>query len=306
MKVNPPNTEGILKYRGEQIKHTLAGAGAGLVASIVTCPLDVVKTRLQNQSKVIPGSTYYKGAIAPLRVIFKEEGINGLYRGLNPTILGYLPSWAIYFSCYHALKPWSTNLLGKEVNSSFVHMISAMIAGCVSTIATTPLWVIKTRIMTQSKTTVYCYNGTIDAFKKIWLQEGISGFYRGLVPSLIGVSHVIVQFPLYERLKVKFAPNDNNDGKIAKGTILMASSISIMAASLCTYPHEVVRTRLQNQTKPPYKYLGVRHACLTIFKEEGASAFYKGFPTNLLRTVPSTTLTLLTYELLCEKLSHWL
>jgi hypothetical protein len=38
--------------------------------------------------------------------ILKNQGIRGLYRGLGPTILGYLPTWAIYFSVYDETKKW--------------------------------------------------------------------------------------------------------------------------------------------------------------------------------------------------------
>ncbi|CAJ0766643.1 14771_t:CDS:1, partial [Entrophospora sp. SA101] len=78
---------------------------------------------------------------------------------------------------------------------------------------------------------------------------------------------------------------------------------SKMAASLATYPHEVVRTRLQNQTVKPFKYKGVWNAIKLINQEEGLMAFYKGMSTNLLRTVPSSALTILIYEILIRKLN---
>ena len=46
------------------------------------------------------------------------------------------------------------------------------------------------------------YRHTLDAFLRIYRGEGIHAFYRGLIPSLVGVSHVAVQFPLYEELKL--------------------------------------------------------------------------------------------------------
>lgn len=57
---------------------------------------------------------------------------------------------------------------------------------------------------TQNEQTPYRYNNTIHAFATIAREEGFRGFYKGLGPSLIGVSHVAVQFPLYEKLKVIF------------------------------------------------------------------------------------------------------
>lgn len=88
-------------------------------------------------------------------------------------------------------------------------------------------------------------------------------------------------------------------------SILLASALSKMAASLATYPHEVIRTRLQNQTRKPYKYNGIIHAIKVMSKEEGVRGFYKGLSTNLVRTVPSSALTILTYELVVRKLDSW-
>jgi solute carrier family 25 folate transporter 32 len=97
------------------------------------------------------------------------------------------------------------------------------------------------------------------------------------------------------------------DRDIASGSssILLASAFSKMSASLATYPHEVIRTRLQNQTKKPYKYQGIVHAIKVMSKEEGLRGFYKGLSTNLVRTVPSSAMTILTYELVVKKLDDW-
>ncbi|KAI8139323.1 mitochondrial carrier domain-containing protein [Fennellomyces sp. T-0311] len=282
----------------ENIKHSIAGAGAGIVSSIVTCPLDVVKTRLQNQGKTEPGVKAYRGTVGTLSRIWNEEGIRGLYRGLGPTILGYLPTWAIYFTAYDYCK----HRWGKEFGPDkewIVHIASAMSAGAASTSMTNPLWVIKTRLMTQNDRTAYRYRNTLDAFITIGRQEGIRGYYKGLGSSLLGVSHVAVQFPLYEKLKTYLHADTNSSGSTS---ILLASSLSKMAASCATYPHEVIRTRLQNQTRKPYKYKGILHAIKVIAAEEGVRGFYKGIPTNLLRTVPSSAMTILTYEILVRKL----
>ncbi|GAN06868.1 hypothetical protein MAM1_0139d06358 [Mucor ambiguus] len=142
-----------------------------------------------------------------------------------------------------------------------------MTAGIVSTTLTSPVWVIKTRFMTQSVRTPHRYNSVMEAFTMIARHEGIRGFYKGLGPSLIGPE---------------------------TASVLMASAVSKMIASTATYPHEVIRTRLQNQVIQPFKYNGVLHAIKIIMYEEGVHGFYKGMATNLLRTVPASAVTIFT------------
>jgi len=79
-----------------------AGAGAGLVASIITCPLDVVKTRLQAQH--VSKSAGYEGFALTVKRIWGQSGLRGFYRGLGPTVGGYLPTWGIYFTVYDLVK----------------------------------------------------------------------------------------------------------------------------------------------------------------------------------------------------------
>lgn len=90
----------------------LCGAGAGIASGIITCPLDVIKTKLQAQGgfalrkngRVSPSSKAYSGMIGTARVIWRDEGLRGLYRGLNPMLLGYLPTWAVYLTVYEKSK----------------------------------------------------------------------------------------------------------------------------------------------------------------------------------------------------------
>ena len=80
-----------------------AGAGAGLVSSIVTCPLDVVKTRLQAQHLATTAKEYEGVRLTVIR-IWRQAGFRGFYRGLGPTLGGYLPTWGIYFTVYDLVK----------------------------------------------------------------------------------------------------------------------------------------------------------------------------------------------------------
>lgn len=91
--------------------NALAGAIGGFTSGIVTCPLDVIKTKLQAQGGFAAqkgtqmGQRHvYKGLVGTATVIWKNEGLRGMYRGLGPIILGYLPTWAVWFTVYNKSK----------------------------------------------------------------------------------------------------------------------------------------------------------------------------------------------------------
>ncbi|KAJ2614240.1 hypothetical protein H4S08_001809 [Coemansia sp. RSA 1365] len=303
---NTGSAESLTTTSSWPLKNSIAGAGAGCVSSVVTCPLDVVKTRLQYQGVLVKkyqksGYKPYKGTIGTLKRIVAEEGTRGLYRGLAPMMMGYLPTWGIYFAAYESLKrelsaanPWLS------VGPTAVHVMSAIGAGASTSLLTNPIWVLKSRFMTQSVFTDYRYTSMWHAVRMIYSAEGLHGFYKGLGSSLLGSTHVAVQFPLYEYLKHWM--NVDKEHQLESSRILLASAVSKMVASSATYPHEVIRTRLQNQSAAPYKYKGILHAIRLIYHEEGVTAFYRGLPTNLIRTVPASMMTLLTYELLIRLL----
>ncbi|KAJ1567110.1 hypothetical protein HK096_010926, partial [Nowakowskiella sp. JEL0078] len=119
------------------------------------------------------------------------EGLHGLYRGVGPTVAGYLPTWAIYFGSYGWSKTWLARKWDRRESDSITHIFAAMLSGSTSSVATQPV--------TPTPTTLYYYTSTLNALSTITRVEGFWALNKGLVPSLIGVSHVAIQFPLYEQ-----------------------------------------------------------------------------------------------------------
>lgn len=332
--------------------NTFCGATAGLAAAIATCPLDVIKTKLQAQGsfsnpdlqhKGPPVGEMYRGLVGTAKVIIRQDGIKGLYRGITPMALGYTPTWAVYMTLFQAGSEYlRTNGYGDTPVKMFMcRMFAAVIAGGCSTLTTNPIWVIKTRFMSQPSRSasdgtksLLRYSSTMDAARQIYRSEGLAAFYAGLAPAMLGLSHVAIQFPMYEYLKARFAglelgvesrPNEVQSRQTA-WAVTAASMISKLCASTATYPHEVIRTRLQTQQilHPEYahngvgehsrsisssrriantdgvayqpRYRGLVYTFRTILKEEGWRAFYNGLGTNLVRAVPSAVTTMLTFE----------
>ncbi len=316
-----------------QVSNALAGAGAGAVAATIVCPLDVLKTRLQ-VSTLRAGGDAYVSTFQSLRSIVRLEGAVGLYRGLTPTVAALLPNWAVYFTAYEFLKTRGASAAPEsEFAASLRHMTSAAGAGAATVLVTNPLWVVKTRLQVQhsralrgSMPTRAVYAGTLDALRRVATEEGARGLYSGLAPSLAGIAHVVIQFPVYERLKLELARGDvfgirraetncsyvSGDASRESGSasidvgdltgleLACASAVAKMVASSVTYPHEVIRSHMHVQGFGPFG--GVLSLTKKIHTEGGGwRAFYRGVGTNLVRTTPAAAITFTSYELISRQ-----
>ncbi|VDM81583.1 unnamed protein product [Strongylus vulgaris] len=133
----------------EAVIHFIGGAAGGTAGTCLTCPLEVVKTRMQSSEGINPvgPSTSQGGELGrngmsfdvsrfvqsqaqeSRRHIIKNEGFGALYKGLLPNLVGVAPSKAVYFYSYSSSKRlWNESDIFVP-NSAIVHMVSAGSAG---------------------------------------------------------------------------------------------------------------------------------------------------------------------------------
>lgn len=158
-------------------------------------------------------------------------------------------------------------------------------------------------ILQEGMARTHLPRGTLATLRSIVKHEGMRGLYRGLGASMLTSSQAVLQFPLYEHIKGSVYDGTEclsmHEGQRVAICYLSASSIAASIASICTYPTEVVRSRLQVQGMNhtlPRKYTGLTNAFRTILKEEGWRGMYRGLGTSLVRLIPAQAISFTTYE----------
>uniref|UniRef100_A0A060TG07 ARAD1D19206p n=1 Tax=Blastobotrys adeninivorans TaxID=409370 RepID=A0A060TG07_BLAAD len=311
--------------------HFVAGGVGGMAGALVTCPLDVVKTRLQSDfygsrhvastASKIPGLRHVADTLSILTNVYRAEGVRSLFKGLGPNLVGVIPSRSINFFTYGTGKEFIATNFNDGKEATWVHLLAAANAGIVTSTATNPIWLVKTRLQLDKSTAVNGqrqYKNSVDCIRKVLSQEGIAGLYRGLTASYLGVAESSLQWVLYEQMKAFIRKREARRAHI-EGTeptfgdkffnwaaTSGSAGLAKLTASLITYPHEVVRTRLRQAPlengKP--KYTGLVNCFKIVLKEEGLLSMYGGLTPHLLRTVPNSIIMFGVWELIIRTFSH--
>lgn len=272
----------------------IAGALAGLMCTITCSPFDVAKVRVQVQGSL--GKIKYHGSFFSIsKLIYKEEGYKGFFKGIGPALCTVPLFWAIYWSSYDTFKEKLEVHLPH--NPHLKNTLAAIGAGATGDVLTNPLWVIRTRIQAQALHIDISNqnNSAFSIIRKIYLEEGVLAFYRGLGASFLGLIHVAIQFPLYEYLKT-VAREQRQQEELVPIDVICASIFSKLVASSISYPHEVLRARLQDQRCKQSDAYGVLALARRIVRDEGMLALWTGIRINIFRMIPATISTFVSYE----------
>lgn len=194
----------------------LAGAAAGITATILCLPMDTIRTKL-----VAPGGEALGGVVGAFSHMIQTEGFFSLYKGLLPSILSMAPSGAVFYGVYDILK--SSYLRSPEGKKRIKHMsqhgkeMSALdqlelgpvktllygaIAGACAEATTYPFEVVRRRLQMQSQANKLSALATL---VNIVEQGGVPALYAGLIPSLLQVlPSAGISYFVYEFMKIVF------------------------------------------------------------------------------------------------------
>jgi len=284
---------------------SIAACGSSVINTLITYPLDLLKTRFQVHDGKRTNIPNYKNSLQGLYYIFRSEGLRGLYCGASTGMIGAAIAWASYMYIYSSIKDEFEARGTKKLR--LWHIAVASITGGIGTmLITNPIWVVKTRLQLQIKNPNPTnldgihkhYRSPRDAFLRMAQEEGIGVFYRGLGPSLLSTYHGFVQFAIYENLSslmIKYSGNDNLSDWIP----LAAGGCSKICALLSTYPLTLVRARLQEERclqTEQRKFKSSLDVVWKLIESEGLMAFYKGLGPSLLRLTVNSALFFYFFE----------
>ncbi|XP_061591595.1 mitochondrial carrier homolog 1-like isoform X2 [Cololabis saira] len=278
----------------------LLAAGAAAAAH----PLLYVKLLIQVGHEPLPptvGSTmfgrrvlYLPGFFSYAQHIVKVDGKRGLFRGLPPRIV----SSAISTVVRGKVKQVRSRKDGQQSSLSKVMAETSheMIIQCLSRVATHPFHVMSVRCMAQFVGRESKYGGMFSCIVKIFKEEGVAGFYVGLVPHVLGE----VLFLWCCNLLAHFINTYAVDESFSQGSAVRSYTKFVMgiAVSVLTYPFMLVADVMAVNNcglaagLPPHSPVFKSWLCCwdhlsrkgLLFR--GSSFFFRRMPTTSLPTTP--------------------
>ncbi|CAG8639106.1 7921_t:CDS:2 [Acaulospora morrowiae] len=172
---------GVLDNRYLPLIHMTAASGGEIAACTIRTPTEVIKSRMQTK--------LYSSMYLAVRTIYQEEGFFGFYRGFLSTVFREIPFTCLQFPLYEYLKVVLAKRTQKRYIEPWEAAICGSIAGGTAAAITTPLDVIKTRLMLSAKKqSVHNYSGIFNTFNRILSEEGPRAFFLGIWPRVLWIS----------------------------------------------------------------------------------------------------------------------
>lgn len=382
----------------------VAGAAGALLALLSTYPLMTLNTRQHTErgadARARGGTRKHTrrrvSMMDELRAVAKEDGgLAGLYRGIEPAVIGTVTSQTVYNYVYASLRVATARMKNKGVREkngagaaglgALESLAIASVAGSINVVLTIPIWTVCVRMQAEranegegkvsspnaaergaerddDEKNDGVFSRTLRAFKAraaassdgsvssrasgsargggmdergppvrkktflettgaVWEENGLAGFWRGVVPSLIMVSNPALQYAFYESASDAFrrrraktqrgvagSSPSGTLGALTAWEVFVAASLAKMGATVLTYPVLLVKTRLQasgsrggKKPKTTFareapSYDGAFDALRRIAREEGLAAFYRGMGTKMTQTVFAAALMFVTKE----------
>lgn len=264
-----------------------AGAVAGGVGKTLTAPLERAKILLQVrgglQQGAVAAAAQQGSLLKSLNSIAKTEGILAFWKGNTAQLARIIPYSAAQLCSNEVFK----GIMADEDGNLTLpkRLMCGALAGAFATVTTYPLDTIRMRMAVDP--TVRSMGQTIAVLLK---EGGVKSFYRGVVPTLAGIApYMAIELATYDLVKQKFP----QEQRTKPHTGFLCGNIAALCASLCCYPLDTVRRRIQLQMAAGTT---VSSAMRGIIQEEGVQGLYRGFVANAVKNLPNKGIRLSIFD----------
>ncbi|XP_013781722.1 calcium-binding mitochondrial carrier protein Aralar1-like [Limulus polyphemus] len=277
----------------ESVYRFFLGSIGGAAGATMVYPIDLVKTRMQNQrTGSYIGELMYQNSFDCASKVIRHEGFMGLYRGLLPQLVGVCPEKAIKLTVNDLVRD---KIMTESGNIPlWGEILAGACAGGSQVMFTNPLEIVKIRLQVAGE--LAAVGSKVRAWGVI-RELGLRGLYKGSRACFLrDIPFSAIYFPVYAHTKLAMADESGHNGPLS---LLASAFIAGVPAAYLVTPADVIKTRLQVQARQGQTtYSGVIDAFGKIIREEGLAAFFKGGPARVFRSSPQFGFTLLTYEIL--------
>lgn len=188
------------RRKGQQYT-VLSGLGAGICEAVfAVTPTETIKTKIIHDQ--FSASPRYKGLVHGISLMVKEEGIQGIYRGVVPTMLkqgcNQATRFLVYTNLMDVIKTYRKTSGSSSVPPAWLTALTGGAAGFFSVYVTMPFDIVKTRMQGLERAQ---YKNSFDCLTSIYRKEGLKAYWRGTTPRLLRVSlSTSILFTCYEQI----------------------------------------------------------------------------------------------------------
>jgi solute carrier family 25 aspartate/glutamate transporter 12/13 len=168
----------------ESVHHFALGSLAGAFGAFMVYPIDLVKTRMQNQRSSGAGHVLYKNSIDCAKKVIKNEGFKGLYSGVLPQLVGVAPEKAIKLTVNDLVRGKLTDKSTGNIKLPF-ELLAGGTAGACQVVFTNPLEIVKIRLQIQGELAKNVEG--VPKRSAMWIVRnlGLVGLYKGASACLL-------------------------------------------------------------------------------------------------------------------------
>ena len=265
-------------------------------AEFITCPIDVVKTRLQISGE-LGTKKLYGGVFDAVKQMTRQEGVRALWKGLSPALIRQMTYGSARYGSYEPIK----KRLGVDSKGNcplWKKILAGAISGTCSSAFAVPSDVLKVRMMADNTADPTKRPKMTQVFWKVVKSDGILGLYRGTMPAAsracVGAMSELAIYDDVKQgvLKHVFTESTGSSIKVHVSAALVAGIVSCW----CMNPFDVARSRLMNSSAKDGKYRNMMDCFSKTYRAEGALALWKGFWPNYARIGPRVVIIFVVLE----------